>query len=622
MFPPLVRPRYGCHFDSVMKLHLFSITLYVYLSFLYNVHAQLGLRYCPDMPAVRITGKNSFYTRQLINVPLNNSSVAQNLAKCEKYLFYRSYTGECTHPTRPYIGRSGTPLFSYYKNFDATNMTGSDLKSAREVSNIVFHQLSEDMIDYKYRLSEFTTFFGQFLDHSIVLSSTDSSSSARRDIPVPMNDISMLSSIHFNRNVRANKKGASKNRGWTRAINILPSAVDLFGVYGTEELSDFLRLKKGGFMREYSGSSRLLPLNDGDFNTLFSKMNAPKVTDPNDRKKFFLAGDARSNENPQLTAFHTLWMRNHNFIATKLAWDFQEKKTDDEWLFNNARRINQAQFQFIVYNEYLPRMIGDKLPECENEQDCFLQNENCGISDIFANAAFRVGHTMVGNKVHRIGAGRIYMEPLRLSDAFFPTKDLIMNDGIEPYLRGAIWNPAQKVDNEIGEALRLKLFENTPGEDGVDLVALNIQRGRDTNLPTFAKIKKDFTGKRVKSFKDISKDKGIIRVLTEAYGTVDKVELFPGLLCEDHKPGAPMGPTLVAIWKREFERLRAGDNYFYRNLFRYHEDIRGHSLVQDLVNDKGPTMRDILINNTDINDSDLPPRAIWDCDYTCKISNS
>lgn len=129
-------------------------------------------------------------------------------------------------------------------------------------------------------------------------------------------------------------------------------------------------------------------------------------------------------------------------------------------------------------------MTGDRLPDCPAAADgvqCFDPTVNAGVSDIFSVAAFRVGHTMVGNFIHRIEAGGIEMTPLQLKDAFFRNVSLLQADGIEPYLRGAVLNQAQKIDNFIVNALRNALFENVPEEEGFDLAAINIQRGRDTN---------------------------------------------------------------------------------------------------------------------------------------------
>lgn len=579
---------------------------------------QNGNRFCPGMKPIKITGRRTFYVRQLSENLYNtsNSPTQRINSRCNAFLYYRSYDGECTNPLRPFVGRAMTPFFSYWPGWDATKMSGSNLRSARDISNIVFHQFTASKHDSKSKQSELVTFMGQFLDHNIVLSSVDIRPSAVRDIPVPNNDVFMIPHIKFSRNVRADPRGRPTSATWTRTINVLPSAVDLFGVYGPKQLSLDLREGSGGLMKTSSGAKRLLPLNY-NITEFYSKMNAPKMKQKSKRSQFFIAGDARSNENPQLTVLHTLWMRNHNRIAVQLAWDFPNQKGNDNWLFENARRINQAQFQSIIYQEYLPAMIGTKLNDCKEQYECFDQSEDAGVSDIFANAAFRVGHTMVGNFIHRVGRGGAYMEPLKLSDVFFPTKDLLQRDGIEPYLLGTVWNQAQKIDNELVEALRLKLFENVKEEDGVDLVALNIQRGRDTNLPTFAAVKKRFLGTNVRSFRDITKDKNVADLLQRAYGSVSKVELYPGLLCEDHERGKPMGPTLIAVWKREFERLRSGDQYFYRNLLKYHSDIRSYRMVKDVASGRGPTMRDILKLNTDIIENDLPSRSLWQCDFTC-----
>ena len=68
------------------------------------------------------------------------------------------------------------------------------------------------------------------------------------------------------------------------------------------------------------------------------------------------AGDGRVNQQPLLVTLQTIWLREHNRVAQRLAQLMPDR--DDEFLFQEARRIVVAEMQHITYTEYLPVIIG------------------------------------------------------------------------------------------------------------------------------------------------------------------------------------------------------------------------------------------------------------------------
>ena len=67
-------------------------------------------------------------------------------------------------------------------------------------------------------------------------------------------------------------------------------------------------------------------------------------------------GDGRVNENVALMGMHTAFMREHNRIEAFL--HELNPHWDGKRLLQEARRILIAKWQHIVYNEYLPAVVG------------------------------------------------------------------------------------------------------------------------------------------------------------------------------------------------------------------------------------------------------------------------
>ena len=106
-----------------------------------------------------------------------------------------------------------------------------------------------------------------------------------------------------------------------------------------------------------------------------------------------------------------------------------------------------------------------------------------------------------------------------------------------------------------------------PGAGGSDLIARDIQRGRDHGLTDYNSMRAAYGLARVRSFDQISSDPLVQHGLYNMYGSVDNIDAFVGALAEDHVAGADVGPLTKAVLVNQFTRLRDGDRFFYLNQF-------------------------------------------------------
>merc|ERR1711976_41870 len=152
-----------------------------------------------------------------------------------------------------------------------------------------------------------------------------------------------------------------------------------------------------------------------------------------------------------------------------------------------------------------------------------------------------------------------------MSEQFFKPASLKSTGFLDGLVRGMTEQGSQLWDNSFVEDLRNHLFESSSGRGGLDLVAVNIQRGRDHGLPGYNKYKEICTGEKARNFNDLRKVMSAEQVaqLESVYKHVDDIDLYVGGFLEAAHGDSILGPVFKCIIGDQFARLKKGDRYFY-----------------------------------------------------------
>ena len=512
---------------------------------------------------------------------VTNCSIALSSYDCTKLnvLKYRTYDGTCNNLFFPLNGAALTPLSrllpSEYEDglSDPVGhhqaVTGEVLSMAWPSPRLISWKVVKNSSVSVASLTHMVMQWGQFLDHDLDLSpvfDVDCGCSFSKEcIPISVsgpdgsfgeNTTNAGTCLRFSRSIPAcrleSEVTLSRNQ-----INQVTSYIDASQVYGSSrELALSLRLMQGGLLKQ----GGRLESNKG--NLPFQEERPDKGVLP-----FFVAGDKRANEQTGLTVMHTLWLREHNRIARKLA--AMNRCWDDERLYQETRKIVAAQMQKITYYDFLPTILGEYTSTYIPAYTRYNKFVDATIPNSFSAAVFRFGHSLIRDKLLRLDENftALSIGHLDLSKAFFNPLSYFESFGTDAIARGLMTDVSNPVDEFLNEVLTTNLFSEQPSELGGDLASLNIQRGRDHGLPSYrtwqAFCQRIFPGINA-TFRNAETEE-MLRELYGERGFEEGMDLWVGGLSESTLPGAEVGPTFACIMGLTFTRLRDGDRFWFES---------------------------------------------------------
>jgi len=200
------------------------------------------------------------------------------------------------------------------------------------------------------------------------------------------------------------------------------------------------------------------------------------------------------------------------------------------------------------------------------------------IPSVFAAAAFRFGHSLVQPTIIRCDEAHHEMPyKVELSQEMMSPMNIHNFGEVDRISLGLVSQKSQRRDEFITSQLTNHLFK-TRFHPGLDLAALNIQRGRDHGLPPYLKWR-DACGLNNKAlpnnksvivdWEDFSVATEIppekVQLFSQLYEDPWDVDLFPGAMIEYPVKGGLLGPTFSCIIAQTFRNLRRGDRFWFEN---------------------------------------------------------
>ena len=472
-----------------------------------------------------IYAQNSQYSFNVSTCNLNNYGYCSTLY----YIKYRTIDGSCNNVAKPWMGMSNTPYqrfsigTSSYSDSNGSprknGINGKPLPSPRQIALSVLYPN-----DIANSVSLFHLFFGKMVGHDVSEAGQPQDQNGR-NIICGCNDnsgncliipTSPTDTVNQDQSCMATPRTIGSLFNWNcgssfrEQINRETAWLDLSVLYSYNNASaQNLRTFSNGQL-----NSQILPGIDGAvFSSAGYPANAYQCLRDTLSTPCFASGDKRLNMNTGLTSVQVLFLRQHNYIAAQLQALSATAGWSEDKLFQSARRLNIAIYQHVLYNEWLPILLGPSLTNSFNlkpqTSGTYLGYNAVLVDQVineFAAAAFRFGHNMVPNQLNKADQNYNNFASFNLTSFTYTPTDAYINGGLNSICRGLLNTPSINPDTYHSDQIHNHLFDVGVAQGNqkrASLTAFNIQRGRDHGLRSYNSYRSSVGLNTAQQFNDL-----------------------------------------------------------------------------------------------------------------------
>lgn len=497
---------------------------------------------------------------------------------------YRSFNGVCNNRRHSDWGSASSCLIRLLPAYYSDGISAAvGVKEGLPSSSGISVQL--ERIPKRQKSSPINTStshlffaFGQFLDHDIASSIVSSINTAINpgsdccltpSLPQCSMALNVSSDPFYRRHnvscinfVRSARCPCSSTRE-RQQMNGATAFMDLSQIYGNSELEAVtLRHQQKKYLLDSYDHGVLLPIG-GSFCI---------------SSKCFRAADARVNQQAALTSMHTIFLRYHNYLAVKLR-NLNPRWSSDR-VFEEARRINIAQYQVIIIKEFLPLLLGETFMrekgisfEKLSRGSKYDTSLRPGMFNEFLTAAFRL-HTIIPDT---LSSGMAFN--------FFDTNEFFHKgkDHATDVVKALMASEGREATFPVSDVTAHHVYD-TDGDFGLDLVAINVQRGRDHGLRPYTDYVAHLQNINIAQFDDLHSimNNEAVEALKKLYKNVADIDLYVGGYLEQPRHGL-LSVTMAEIVAKQFQLLIEADRFFVTHENNFTQSQLGEILKSSLA---------------------------------------